>query len=104
MPVDLNKRPGCHLVGGFSASGGTGNDIEVLLFTQKNYREWEYRMRKAFNGEPGVVSSLYRSGRVSESTFDLPLPDSDTYNLVFNNNFSSFIWKDVKIMVYFSWL
>ena len=99
VSIDLKKTPGCHAAGSFDASGGYGNDIEFLIFDEKNYREWEYRMGESHRGEPEDVPALYRSGRVASDTFDISVICSDTYYLVFNNSFSNFSEKVVKVNI-----
>ena len=103
VSVDLTEMPGCHITGSFSASGGYGDDIEFLVFDEKNYKEWEYRMTGNYRGEPKDVPALYRSGRVVTGTFGIPVTRSDTYYLVFNNAFSSFSDKAVMARVYLSY-
>src|SRR5579862_7775865 len=75
------------LSGHFSASGGSGNDIEVLLFTnQDDLTNWQ-------NGH--AARCLYRSGRATVGTLDVPLVAAGTYVLVFDNRFSFFSSKPI---------
>jgi hypothetical protein len=103
VPIDLNRMPGCHLTGAFSVAGGYGNDIEVLVFYERGYKEWERRMETGYEGEPREVPALYRSGRVTVASFDIPVPRPDTYYIVFNNQFSNFSLKEVTVRIYLNY-
>jgi ribosomal protein S27AE len=76
--------------GSFTASGGTGNDIEVLVFDQTNYVNWE-------NGH--AASAYYDSGQVTTGTISVNLPGAGTYYLVYNNSFSATSSKNVQTTV-----
>jgi hypothetical protein len=79
------------VVGHFSASGGSGNDIEAYILDDDNYANWR-------NRHP--AGSYYNSGRVTQSTMNVPLaPVARTYYLVFNNRFSLFSQKTVNANV-----
>lgn len=74
--------------GRFSATGGTGNDIEVSLFSQDDYTNWQ-------NGHP--ARTIYNSGKVTVSNVNAVLPnDAGTYYLIFNNKFSLLTPKAVQ--------
>jgi hypothetical protein len=75
------------LTGSFLASGGSGNDIVVLVMDQTNFVNWE-------NGHQ--VSTYYDSGQVTTSSFMVSLPSSGTYFLVYSNQFSTFSSKSVN--------
>jgi len=75
------------LTGHFTASGGSGNDIEVFLLNQDAYTNWQ-------NGHPS--SAYYNSGKVTVADANTTLPNgAGTYYLVFNNKFSLFSPKAV---------
>ena len=84
--------------GHFSATGGSGNDIEVYLLNQDQYINWQ-------NGH--TTSAFYNSGRVTAGEVNATLPDdAGTYYLVFNNKFSLLTPKAVQesmAMTYYSY-
>jgi predicted nucleic acid-binding Zn ribbon protein len=67
------------LQGHFDATGGAGNDVEVWLMNDDQYVNWQNRHS---------VTPIYSSGRVTQGTVNIPLPQPGTYYLVFNNRFS----------------
>ena len=76
------------LEGTFSATGGANNDIEVALFEETQFLNWQ-------NGHK--FTATYQSGRVTADRIRVPLPpDPVTYIMVFSNRFSIFSAKDVK--------
>ena len=76
------------LQGRFSATGGSGNDIEVYLLSDSQYTNWQ-------NGHS--TTTFYNSGKVTVNDMNVTLPsDAGTYYLVFNNKFSLFSPKAVE--------
>lgn len=75
------------ITGSFIASGGTTNDIEVLVMNQTSYESW-------INGYQ--VSTYFDSGRVSVGNIYAPLPSSGTYYLIYDNSFSTTYGKSVQ--------
>lgn len=76
------------LQGRFSATGGSGNDIEVFLLSDSQYTNWQ-------NGHS--TPTFYNSGKVTVNDLNVTLPnDAGTYYLVFNNKFSLFSPKAVE--------
>jgi hypothetical protein len=68
------------LDGYFQASGGSRNDIEVYVFDQNGFVDWQKRHKNA---------PYFASGRLTEGKISAPLPSqAATYYLVFNNKFS----------------
>jgi hypothetical protein len=68
------------LQGHFTATGGSGNDIEAYVLTEDEFTNWK-------NGH--ATKTLYNSGRVTQDSPNLVLPTTaGTYYLVFNNKFS----------------
>ena len=66
--------------GHFTATGGSGNDIEVYLLNQDEYTNWENHHQ---------TPTYYNSGKVTTGEANVVLPsDAGTYYLVFNNKFS----------------
>jgi hypothetical protein len=77
------------LVGHFTAQGGFGNDIRVLVVTEDDYLNWQ-------NGHN--ARSFYDSKKVTAGTFDVRLPSSAVaYRLVFDNSFSLVTNKVVDV-------
>jgi len=76
------------LQGRFSATGGSGNDIEVFLLSDSQYTNWQ-------NGHS--TPTFYNSGKVTVNDVNVTLPnDAGTYYLVFNNKFSLLSPKAVE--------
>jgi hypothetical protein len=67
-----------HLSGRFNASGGSGNDIEVVLASEDEFTNW-------INGHQAKV--YYSGGKKTTDHFDVRL-DPGAYILAFNNKFS----------------
>lgn len=73
--------------GHFQASGGIGNDIEVLLLKDEQFTNWK-------NGH--TTPTYYYSGKITVGDVQAVLPDGPgAYYLVFNNNFSALTAKAV---------
>ena len=75
------------ITGSFIASGGTTNDIEVLVMDQAHYGTW-------MSGNQ--VTTFFDSGRVSSGNIDAPLPGIGTYYLIYSNIFSPTYGKTVQ--------
>jgi hypothetical protein len=73
--------------GSFTASGGSGNDIEVLVMDQTNYVNWSNSHQ---------ANAYYDSGQVTTGTISANLPGGGTYYLVYSNAFSSVSSKNVQ--------
>jgi hypothetical protein len=77
--------------GTFSASGGTGNDVEVYLLNDDEFVNWQNHH---------AVSTLYNSGRMTQGTLNVVLPSgAENYHLVFSNQFSLFSPKAVRASI-----
>lgn len=77
------------LRGNFTASGGTGNDIEVFVLPESDFVNWQ-------NGHN--AKTVYNSGKVTVGTLNVNLPaDAGTYYLVFNNKFSLLTQKTIRV-------
>ena len=70
------------------ASGGSGNDIRVLLFNPTNYLNWK-------NGHESFV--MYQSGVVTAADMSVPITQPGQYFLVLDNKFSAFTEKAVSV-------
>jgi hypothetical protein len=76
------------LDGHFQASGGSRNDIEVYVFDQNGFVNWQKRHKTA---------PCFNSGRLTEGKISAPLPPQvATYYLVFNNKFSLLSPKSIR--------
>jgi len=75
------------LQGHFTATGGANNDIEVSLMDDDAFVNWQNRHS---------VTPIYISGRVTQGTLNVSLPNAGTYYLIFNNRFSVFSPKAVQ--------
>ena len=75
------------VTGSFTASGGSGNDIDVFVTDQTNFVNWQ-------NGHQ--ATSFYNSGQLTTATISASLPDGGTYYLVYSNTFSSVSSKNVQ--------
>lgn len=79
--------------GRFEASGGSGNDIEVVVLNEDAFTNWQNHHS---------VPTYYNSGRVTVSTLSARLPSTDNlqespiYYLIFSNIFSVFSNKAVS--------
>jgi len=78
-----------HLQGSFTANGGSGNDIEVLVVSEQEFLNWQ-------NRHP--AKTFYNSGKVTAGSVDVNLPpDAGTYYIVLSNTFSLLSSKNVQI-------
>ncbi len=76
------------LQGHFTASGGSGNDIEAYVLSQDQYTNWQ-------NGH--ATSTFYNSGKVTAGEIEAALPaGAGTYYLIFDNKFSLLTPKAVQ--------
>ena len=85
-----------HVQGSFTASGGLGNDKAVLIMDSTDFINWQ-------NGHQ--ASAYYDSGRLTTSSFDVPLPSGPgTYYLVYSNTFSIISQKNVNTQANLSYM
>ncbi len=75
--------------GNFTASGGTGNDIRVLILDETSYVNWA-------NGHS--VSTYYDSGQITTGRITATIPEGKYY-LIYSNTFSAVSTKIVKTKV-----
>jgi len=92
--VDQSEMSNPMLVGHLQASGGTGNDIEVLVLSESDYQNW---------ANDHKVTPLYNSGRVTAADLNVSLPATGNYRLVLSNSFSVMTPKTVEGRVSLSW-
>ena len=91
--VVTSAMPDARLQGDIRASGGTGNDIEILVMTESDWTNFS-------NGHH--AEALFKSGRTTVSTLDVPLPQG-AYRLVFSNTFSGITPKRITGSVLINW-
>jgi hypothetical protein len=86
-------KPG-RVVGRFEASGGQGNDVQVVVANADSFENWQ-------NGHRAQV--LYQTDKTTVGTLNVPIPQPGTYYLGFNNKFSTFTDKTVsgQIQLYY---
>ena len=78
-----------HLEGSFTASGGSGNDVEVYVLPETDFVNWQNQH---------AAKTYYNSGKVTVGNFSVNLPtDAGTYYLVFDNRFSLLSNKEVEV-------
>lgn len=80
--------------GSFMASGGSGNDIVVVILDNIAYTNWVNRHR---------VAALYSSGQVTTDRFCVSITGLGTYHLVYSNRFSVISTKKVISTVDLKW-
>jgi hypothetical protein len=78
MRFNISAQGGMKVVGNFRASGGSGNDIEVIIVDEEGF--------KNFANKQGA-RTYYNSGKLSIGNINVRL-QSGTYYIIFNNNFS----------------
>jgi hypothetical protein len=84
-----------YVTGTFSASGGTGNNVEILVMDQFDYVNWH---------SGSASSAIYDSGQVTTGNISAHLPSSGIYYLVYSNTFSTTTQKNVQTTVYLYYL
>ncbi len=78
------------IVGNALASGGSGNDIRVLLLTAQQFQAWDV-----------WPSPLYDSGRRQSVVLSVSVSDPGTYYILFDNTFSAVSSKNVQADIRF---
>ena len=74
------------ITGRFTASGGSGNDIVILVLDSDGFTNWSN------NHE---VPAYYSSGKMTTGSLDVHLREPGTYHLVLSNTFSVVTPQDV---------
>ena len=92
--VDTNVMLDVIIIGSFTASGGSGNDIIVLLLDDIAYTNWVNRHQ---------VTAIYNSGQLTTATINIPITISGTYHVVFSNRFSIISTKTVSTTIDLKW-
>jgi len=84
--IDPSRMQDVRVVGSFQASGGSGNDIQVVLAEESEFENWKNRHE---------AHVLYSTGQITTGKIDVPITQTGTYYLVFSNAFSLVSDKDV---------
>jgi hypothetical protein len=95
VTADMSLMDAPTIVGHLIASGGTGNDIQVLVLTKSDYVNWK-------NGH--TVRPLYNSGQVTAADVRVRLSESGTYCVILSNLFSAFTPKTVEGTLKMTWM
>lgn len=85
--VRFNVPKSARLVGRFQVAGGSGNDAEAIITDEDSFENWK-------NGHQPRV--LYQSGKVTVGNIDVPITQTGTYYIAFNNQFSVVSSKTVN--------
>ena len=94
VKVDMGSMFGPRIVGHVTATGGTGNDVDVNVFTESDFLNWK-------NGHD--THPLFTSGRVTAADLDVPIEQSGTYYVVLSNTFSTLTPKTVEGHLALTW-
>jgi hypothetical protein len=92
--VKFNVGRSARVAGRFEASGGQGNDVQVVVANADSFENWQ-------NGHTTQV--LYQTDKTTVGTLNVPITRPGTYYLGFNNKFSLFTDKTVsgQIQLYY---
>jgi hypothetical protein len=94
VKVDRSVMSDPMIVGHVEATGGTGNDIQVMVGTESAYTNWK-------NGH--TANAIYCTGQVTAADVRAPLPESGTYVVMLSNEFSAFSPKTVTGSLRLTW-
>ncbi len=75
------------------ANGGSGNDIQFAIANEESFENFR-------NGHP--VNVYYNSGQLTTNNFDIALPSSGIFFVIYSNIFLSFSGKRVNTRVDFT--
>lgn len=92
--VDAAAMQSARIRGHVVASGGTGNDIEVIVFTETQFINW----KNSHND-----GALFASGKVTACDIDVPVTETGTYYVVLSNAFSAITAKTVTGKIELEW-
>lgn len=96
LPVTITRGMAqAMLTGSFTARGGSGNDIKVLVMDETAYVNWS-------NGHS--VSVYYTSGQMTTGSFSVNLRNVGNYVIVYDNSFSLLSTKYVSTRVDLNWI
>ena len=88
LDINVTGKNNVKIIGDFTASGGQNNDIRFFVFNEHNFR-------KAVRNLP--AHAIDESGQVSNYHFEIPISHSGKYYFVFDNKFSVFSPKTIRI-------
>jgi len=86
--IDVSGKTNVKVMGDFTVSGGQNNDIKFFAFDEHNYRKDVVNLQR---------QTLDESGQISSYHFEIPITHNGRYYLVFDNKFSIFSPKTVRI-------
>ena len=92
--VDASVMTLPHIAGHVVATGGSGNDIEVVVFTETQFINWKNDHKKG---------SLFTSGQVTACDLNVALEGSGKYYVMLSNVFSAFTPKTVEGKIDLVW-
>jgi hypothetical protein len=95
VKIDLTSMMAPMISGYVQASGGTGNDIDVLILSDADFPNWK-------NGQ--AVTPLYDSGKVTGAQVFARPAASGTYYMVFSNKFSALSPKSIGAKLQLMWV
>ena len=84
-----------HVVGHFNASGGTGNDIQVVLADEGEFQNW-------INGHQARV--FYSTDKITDGKMDVGPLAPGRHVMAFSNKFSVFADKYVFTEIEANWM
>lgn len=86
--IDVSCKTNVKVIGDVSVSGGQNNDIKFFVLDEHNYRKAVMNLLRQTIDEYGQVSRYH---------FEIPITHSGRYYLVFDNKFSIFSPKTIRI-------
>ena len=87
VKVDVGIMTNPRITGHVTASGGSGNDIEVVVFAETQFINWKNKHNQG---------SLFTSGLATACDVNVPLGESGTYYVLLSNVFSTLTPKTVE--------
>ncbi len=95
VTVTPNLMTDPRIVGHVQVSGGTGNDIDVMVLSDTDFLNWKNNH---------AVAPLYHSGQVTAADINLPVPAAGDYIVVLSNVFSPLTPKTVAGNIHLAWI
>ena len=92
--VNTNSMQNVSVTGSFTASGGSGNDTQVLVIDDMALTNWK-------NGHQANV--YFDSGKMTTGNINANIPSSGQYHLIFSNTFSTISSKKINTNANLNW-
>jgi hypothetical protein len=92
--VEMAAMSNPRITGHVTASGGSGNDIVVKIFTESDFMNWQNNHS---------TQPLFDSGQITATELDVPCQKSGTYYVILSNAFSSLTPKTVEGKISLTW-